>query len=45
LFMPLRWALTSRQDSPDLIEVIAVLGKDRSIERIQRALEILETAP
>lgn len=45
LFMPLRWALTSRQDSPDLIEVIAVLGKDRSIERIQRALEILVTAP
>ena len=45
LFMPLRWALTSRQDSPGLIEVIVVLGKDRAIERIQRALEILVTTP
>ena len=41
LFMPLRFALTSRRDSPDLLEVISVLGKDRCVERIQNALKVL----
>ncbi|MEE2858044.1 MAG: glutamate--tRNA ligase [Planctomycetota bacterium] len=45
LFMPLRFALTSRSDSPDLIEVMVVLGRDRVIERIERAIEILKSAP
>ncbi len=42
LFMPLRFALTSRSDSPDLIEVVVVLGRDSVIERIDRAIAILE---
>lgn len=41
LFMPLRFALTSRRDSPDLLEVISVLGKDRCVGRIQNALKVL----
>ena len=41
LFMPLRFALTSRKDSPDLIEVIGALGAQESVERIDRACEIL----
>ncbi|MBA4683428.1 MAG: glutamate--tRNA ligase [Planctomycetes bacterium] len=41
LFMPLRFALTSRRDSPDLLEVISVLGKDRCVERLQNALKVL----
>lgn len=43
LFMPLRFALTSRRDSPDLLEVVSVLGKDRCIERIQNSLKVLST--
>lgn len=43
LFMPLRFALTSRKDSPDLLEVVSVLGKDRCIERIQNSLKVLST--
>ena len=39
--MPLRFALTSRKDSPDLIEVIGALGAQKSVERIDRACEIL----
>jgi glutamyl/glutaminyl-tRNA synthetase len=42
LFMPLRFALTSRSDTPDLIEVMMVLGRDRVIDRIERAIAILE---
>lgn len=41
LFMPLRFALTSRRDSPDLLDVVSVLGKDRCIERIHQSLEVL----
>ena len=44
LFMPLRFALTSRRDSPDLLEVIQLLGRDRCIERIQRSVETLQQA-
>ena len=43
LFMPLRFALTSRKDSPDLIEVIAVLGKDAVQARLQQSVQILES--
>ena len=42
LFMPLRFALTSRSDTPDLIEVMMVLGRDSVIDRIERAIAILE---
>ncbi|MAJ28110.1 glutamate--tRNA ligase [bacterium TMED181] len=41
LFMPLRFALTSRRDSPDLIEVISILGKERSCQRIQSSMKTL----
>ena len=44
LFMPLRFALTSRRDSPDLLDVVSILGKDRCIERIQNSLKVLSTA-
>ncbi|MGE4620403.1 MAG: glutamate--tRNA ligase, partial [Planctomycetota bacterium] len=42
LFMPLRFALTSRKDSPDLIEVIEVLGVEKSCTRINRAIDLLK---
>ena len=44
LFMPLRFALTSRRDSPDLLDVVSILGKDRCLERIQNSLKVLSTA-
>lgn len=36
---PLRVALTFRQNSPGLFEVMEVLGKDETLRRIQRAVE------
>lgn len=44
LFMPLRFALTSRRDSPDLLEVVSILGKNRCAERIQKSVEVLSTS-
>ncbi len=41
LFMPLRFALTSRKDSPDLLEVLAILGRETACKRIRKAMEIL----
>ncbi|MEE2883917.1 MAG: glutamate--tRNA ligase [Planctomycetota bacterium] len=41
LYMPLRFALTSRRDSPDLIEVIEVLGADTVQSRLANAIAIL----
>ncbi len=43
LFMPLRFALTSRKDSPDLVDVLTVLGPDTCSERIEAACRLLET--
>lgn len=43
LFMPLRFALTSRRDSPDLIEVLTVLGPEITKSRIQRSMQLLES--
>jgi len=37
LFMPLRIALTGRKDSPGIFEVMEVLGRERSLERIAAA--------
>lgn len=39
LAQPLRVALTYRKDSPGLFEVMEVLGKERTLERIEKARE------
>jgi len=44
LFMLLRVAVTGQTVSPPLFESMAVLGKDRSLSRIQGALKIAEQA-
>ena len=41
LFMPLRFALTSRKDSPELIDVIEVLGQETVLSRLDRAISVL----
>src|SRR3954469_16077207 len=43
LYQPIRVAITGTTVSPGIFESLAVLGKDRSLERIQRALERLST--
>ena len=40
---PIRAALTGREASPGVFEVLAVLGKERSLARLERALAKLET--
>ena len=37
LAQPMRVALTYRKDSPGLFEVMEVLGKERTLQRIQKA--------
>ena len=37
--MPVRVALTGNQHGPELVEMIPLLGKDRSIKRIKTSLE------
>jgi len=44
LFMPLRIALTGRKDSPGIYEVLDVLGRERSIERIVRGKALVAKA-
>ena len=41
LFQPLRLALTGQAGGPDLFEVIALLGPERALRRIERAAERL----
>jgi glutamyl-tRNA synthetase len=41
---PVRVALTGTTVSPGIFEVIEVLGKDRVLERLQAAVEFIETA-
>jgi len=41
LIHPLRVALTGQSASPGIFEVLVLLGRDRSLERVDRALEIL----
>jgi glutamyl-tRNA synthetase len=41
LYQPIRVAITGTSVSPGIFESLAVLGKDRSIERIERAVERL----
>jgi len=39
LFQPLRLALMGSAESPGIFDVLTLLGRDRSVERIDRALE------
>jgi glutamyl-tRNA synthetase len=41
LYQPIRVAITGTSVSPGIFESLAVLGKERSLERIQRAVERL----
>ena len=44
VFWPLRVALTNEQFSPGVFEVIWALGKEKTIQRLERAILQLETA-
>ena len=37
----IRVALTSRSNTPDMYEIMQVLGKERVIQRLEKAIEIL----
>jgi glutamyl-tRNA synthetase len=39
---PLRVAVTGMSDSPGIFDVLGLLGRDRTIERIDRAIERLD---
>ncbi|HSD23811.1 MAG TPA: glutamate--tRNA ligase [Solirubrobacterales bacterium] len=43
LYQPIRVAITGTSVSPGIFESLAVLGKDRSLERIERAVRRLST--
>jgi glutamyl-tRNA synthetase len=43
LYQPIRVAITGTSVSPGIFESLAVLGKNRSVERIERAVERLST--
>ena len=43
LYQPIRVAITGTSISPGIFESLAVLGKDRSLERIERAVKRLST--
>jgi glutamyl-tRNA synthetase len=45
IFQPLRVALTGSAASPGIFDVLVVLGKQKSLARIDRALEVLSTQP
>ena len=40
---PVRVALTGRTASPGIFEIIAILGKDRVIPRLKKAIQFIET--
>jgi glutamyl-tRNA synthetase len=43
LYQPIRVAITGTSVSPGIFESLAVLGKERSVERIERAMQRLST--
>ncbi|MBT8398656.1 MAG: glutamate--tRNA ligase [Gemmatimonadetes bacterium] len=43
LFQPLRLALTGSSASPGIFDVLVLLGRERSLDRIQRAVNILRS--
>tara|TARA_B100000315_G_scaffold28481_1_gene24293 strand:+ start:29533 stop:30954 length:1422 start_codon:yes stop_codon:yes gene_type:complete len=40
---PLRVALTGKKESPGIFEVIALLGKDKVLKRLQKAIEYIQS--
>ncbi len=44
MFTPIRVAVTGRTAAPPLFETLVVLGKERTLERIEKALAHLQTA-
>jgi glutamyl-tRNA synthetase len=44
LFMAIRVAVTGRTATPPLFDTLVALGRGRTLERIDRALEVLESA-
>ncbi len=45
LFQPLRVALMGTAESPGIFDVITLLGRDRCVERLDRALEAIAALP
>jgi glutamyl-tRNA synthetase len=45
LYQPIRVAITGSAVSPGIFESLSVLGKDRAVERLERAVERLSTEP
>jgi glutamyl-tRNA synthetase len=45
LDQPIRVAISGGSVSPGIFESLATLGKNRSVERIERALERLDSGP
>ena len=41
LFMAIRVAVTGRTATPPLFDTLVALGRDRTLERLDRAIEIL----
>jgi len=41
VFWPLRVALSGKEKSPGPVEIAIALGKEESLKRIQKAIEIL----
>ena len=42
LAQPVRVALTGRTASPGLFEVMSLLGRDRTRERLRRAIDLIK---
>ena len=45
IFTPLRVAVTGLSVSPGIFDVLTLIGRDRSLERLARTLDMLATAP
>jgi glutamyl-tRNA synthetase len=45
LFMAIRVAVTGRRETPPLFDTLVALGYERTLDRLDRAVEALETAP
>lgn len=43
VYWPLRVALTGKEKSPDPVEIVGVIGKDKTLERIETAIGKLKT--
>jgi glutamyl-tRNA synthetase len=44
LFMAIRVAVTGRTATPPLFDTLVALGRERTLERLDRALEVLQAA-